>query len=66
MGKQSKKYYSFDGIQSKSTKNLVLVKWVEGDTVKISAPIKDYNKALSQCRSYLEKGICSWMVYYDG
>ena len=64
MGKQNKKYYRFDGNQSVSSK-LVLVKWIENDTIKISKPIKDYNKALSKCRAYLEKGICSWMVYYN-
>jgi len=64
VGKQNKKYYRFDGNQSVSSK-LVLVKWIEDDTIKISKPIKDYNKALSKCRAYLEKGICSWMVYYN-
>ena len=63
--KNKRKYYRFDGDGSKST-NLVLVKWIENDSIKISSPIKDYNKALSKCQSYLEKGICSWMVYYDG
>tara|TARA_Y100000114_G_C11514066_1_gene210390 strand:- start:187 stop:390 length:204 start_codon:yes stop_codon:yes gene_type:complete len=63
--KNKRKYYRFDGNGSKST-NLVLVKWIENDSIKISSPIKDYNKALSKCQSYLEKGICSWMVYYDG
>ena len=65
MGKQNKKYYRFDGNFSTSS-NLILVKWVENDTIKISKPIKDYDKALNKCHSYLEKGICSWMVYYNG
>ncbi len=65
MGNQNKRYYRFDGNRSTST-DLVLVKWIEDDTIKISQPIRDYNKALNKCHSYLEKGICSWMVYYDG
>lgn len=63
MGKQ-KKYYRFDGSKSVST-DAVLVKWIEDDVIKISSPIKDYNQALNKCQSYLEKGICSWMVYYN-
>ena len=65
MGKQKRKFYRFDGDKSVSS-NLILVKWIENDSIKISQPIKDYNKALSKCHSYLEKGICSWMVYYNG
>jgi len=65
VGNQNKRYYRFDGNRSTST-DLVLVKWIEDDTIKISQPIRDYNKALNKCHSYLEKGICSWMVYYDG
>ena len=63
--KQKRKYYRFDGEHSRSS-NSVLVKWIENGSIKISAPIQDYNKALNKCQSYLEKGICSWMVYYDG
>jgi len=65
VGKQNKKYYRFDGSSSVSSK-LVLVKWIEDGDIKISKPIKDYNKALNKCHSYLGKGICSWMVYYNG
>tara|TARA_B100000886_G_C20397840_1_gene481207 strand:- start:365 stop:568 length:204 start_codon:yes stop_codon:yes gene_type:complete len=63
--KHKRKYYRFDGESSRTT-DLVLVKWIEEGSIKISSPIKDYNKALSKCQSYLQKGICSWMVYYDG
>ncbi len=67
MGKKQKNYYHFDGDRSTTSfSKLVLVKWIEDDTIKISKPIKDYNKALNKCHSYLEKGICSWMVYYNG
>ncbi len=67
MGKQKRKYYRFDGDRSTASgSDLVLVKWIENDKIKVSRPIKDYNKALNKCHSYLEKGICSWMVYYDG
>ncbi len=65
MGKQKRKYYRFDGDRSVTSRS-VLVKWIEDDTIKISRPIKDYNKALNKCQTYLEKGICSWMVYYNG
>jgi len=65
VGKQKRKYYRFDGDRS-VTSISVLVKWIEDDTIKISRPIKDYNKALNKCQTYLEKGICSWMVYYNG
>tara|TARA_Y100001937_G_C6905030_1_gene235047 strand:- start:20 stop:220 length:201 start_codon:yes stop_codon:yes gene_type:complete len=66
VGKQNKKYYRFDGSSSASSSNLILVKWIENGNIKISKPIKDYNKALNKCHSYLGKGICSWMVYYNG
>lgn len=65
MGKQKRKFYRYDGSKSISS-DLVLVKWVENGSIKISPPIKDYNKALNKCQSYLQKGICSWMVYYNG
>tara|TARA_B100000989_G_scaffold247982_1_gene195361 strand:+ start:3616 stop:3816 length:201 start_codon:yes stop_codon:yes gene_type:complete len=66
VGIQNKKYYRFDGEKSVSSSSMILVKWIEGDTIQISNPIKDHNKALNKCHSYLQKGICSWMVYYDG
>jgi hypothetical protein len=67
VGVHKRKYYHFDGnLASPSSSSLVLVKWVEGDTVNVSTPMKNLGEAMVKCQSYLEKGICSWMVSYNG
>tara|TARA_Y100000592_G_scaffold12164_1_gene17091 strand:- start:1865 stop:2068 length:204 start_codon:yes stop_codon:yes gene_type:complete len=66
VGTKKRKYYKFDGTVSKaSDNNTVLVKWFEDNTIKISNPFKNKEHAKKECLSYLQKGICSWMVNYD-
>tara|TARA_R100000908_G_C3748090_1_gene143075 strand:+ start:1027 stop:1227 length:201 start_codon:yes stop_codon:yes gene_type:complete len=66
VGKKNKQYFKYSDGTSVSLRNLTLVKWLDEQSNVNSEPVEDHIQAEIKCHSYLQKGICAWMVHYDG
>ena len=70
MGKNTRKYYNYDGLKLNSYgKKSFLVFWRANEEQKLSTssgPFVKYEDAEKIMINHLTNGICSWIVSYDG
>ena len=69
MTSRKRQYYSLgDGNVSKNTRRVFLLRYedAEKEEIRNEGPFANKEKAIEKLNFFLKKGICSWLVTYNG
>lgn len=69
MNKKDRKYYrNYDGKSASTDKKIFLVRYCEDykNIINEAGPFNKEEEAIATLSDYLRKGICSWLVTYNG
>ena len=67
MSAKTKKYYKSNSSGISEAGLAFLIKWfdVENSIIKYDGPFFNEERAEDILRSYLKRGVCSWIIKYD-